>query len=137
MAYQYQSTDGRTVISPNDLSYAATPGGRSVESIALTQVNPKDEKLILILPATTAGERIKHLLSNELEDKSLEHQDILHYCVMDALGEPHIMSGKKYVPVSQYLTNSDPELLHLVIDRLASQAALLNKMLYGERRCED
>lgn len=133
MAYQYQSTDGRTVISPNDLSYAATPGGRSGESIDLAQIKQNDKKLILILPATTEGERIKHLLVTE--DTTHEHLDILHYCVMDALGEPHIMSGKKYVPVSRYLSSNDPELLHLVIDRLASQAALLNKMLYGEKTC--
>lgn len=108
---QFDLTDGRIILSPVNLEYAA---GLDC-TVNLAEIHPDDLAKAIILPNSYVGNAIVLHLTKDSQE---------HDCCFIADGEVMVKSGKNNVPLKDYIKHSSKEALKLLLAQLGLQLAI-------------
>lgn len=126
--YTYQLKDGRSVLSPKELSYALHPGTLNLN---LDSVKPADQKKLSIIADPVLADFLQIAIDGgtwESPEFAVRHDHdgeasfYRHYCIMQD-GQIYIHNGS-YVRLDQFLETASPDETSFVLCQIATQAAL-------------
>lgn len=132
---QYKTTTGQTIISPVDLTYAATLSMQ----VNPEKIRPNDFSQISILRDENMADIVMELMNGTpwltpaLAITSITNRDaskIKNFCI-DSKGTILIRNGRSYVPVQEFAKSASKQELAIVLMQLAEQTAVCQAALAG------
>lgn len=127
MYHNYILSDGRQLLSPNDLSYALDQSLR----ISLEKIRPADMKRVSIIADPELAFYCTVAMDSEkwaMPEYAMQHRtdsDVSFYRHYAILQDGHVYVNEGgYVPLEQILKECSEEVKNLILTNIATQAAL-------------
>ena len=134
--YQYDLPTGQIVLSPFDLGYALN----EKNELDLTQVSKHDFSRLSILANSYLANIYQELSDKKtwitpdaalIEPNHPELSRAKNFCLIHK-GQLYILNGPRYVPLNNMIETDDPDVLKIILKKVAYQTAICQASLAGQ-----